>query len=182
MAVKDRVSARNVQLRCGRTVDELWDKVVAGEAEHDPHVPECRYCRSTVDGLTALLEATAELVAEAPQAPPSLSGTVMRAVRTEARRGETMELFGGTDAAQVSLRAVSGMVRVVVDAYDELSPLTVRAAAGAEIDQVDVRIAAEWAGAHPTDVEQRLRQQVATMLALGVGLRLGRLQLRLESQ
>lgn len=181
MAVRDRVSARTVRLRCGRSVDELWDEVAAGEAEDDPHVRDCPYCQSTVDGLIALRGATAELVAEAPQAPPSLLGTVMRAVRTEARRGETMELFGGTDAARVSLRAISGLVRSAVDADDELTPLTVRAAAGEEVDQVDVSIAAEWMGTHPADVEQRLGEQVATMLALGVGLRLGRLQLRLKS-
>jgi len=181
MAIRDRLASRTGRLRCGHTVDELWDKVAAGRAEQDPHVRSCPYCQSTVDGLTALREATAELVAEAPEAPSSLLRTVMRAVRTEARRGEMTELFGGPDTATVSLRAIAAMVRVVVDSFEGLTPHAITAHAGTEIDAVDVHIDAGLASGRPTEVERRLREQITEMLALGVSLRLGRLQVRVQA-
>jgi len=192
MALADRVLgakvlSRQPRLQCGRTVDEVWEAVQAGRADDDAHISSCRYCRTTVDGLMALRSATAELVADAPRASPSMFDSVMRAVRTEARRGDTLELFGGTDAARVSVRAVSGLARLVVDGDDRLAPVSVQASRGAEVDQVDISIAAEVLGdaqVTPMEVEQRLRRELVDMLAQGVGLRLGvlRLQLRRESQ
>lgn len=171
-------------LPCGRPVEWLWRQVRAG-GELDPHVAGCPHCRTTVDGLLALREATEVLRSEDLQAPSSLLDRVMRVVRTEARRGATVPLFGGPDAAEVSVRAVAGLVRFVVDARDDLSPLTVRVSAGDELGEVDVAVTAEVLGgarALGGSVEQELRAALEDVLGAGLGLGLGRLRVQVRQQ
>lgn len=167
-------------LPCGRAVEWLWHQVRAGEG-FDPHVDGCPHCRTTVDGLSALAEATAELREEELHTPAALLDRVMRVVRTEARRGATVPLFGGPDAAEVSVRAVAGLVRFVVDARPDLNPVEVRVEAGAELGRVDVAVAAEVVGGAAAlggSVEQELRTALEDVLGAGLGLALGRLRVQ----
>lgn len=187
MALSDARRARGggggVRLRCGRTVDGLWELVSSDAAEPDAHVAGCPYCRSALAGLRPLRSATDALLAERVQAPPSLFGTVMRVVRTAAHRGETVALHGGPDAARVSVRAVAALVRAALDAQAGLVPVSVQIEAGAELGLLDVAVVAELAGAAPTgagELEAQLRRSVDDALRGGLGLRLGRLRVQVR--
>lgn len=183
MALRNRTAGDRTRLQCGRTVDELWAIVRAGDMDADEHLHSCPDCRSRVDGLVALSVATDALVAETPRVPAPLLETVLRVLRRDSRRGEAMELFGGGDAARVSVRMITRLVRLVVDSHDELGAVTVHAGLGKDIDQVDVHIAAEVLASDaqpPQQVKQRLHEQLTDMLAARLGLRLGALKLQLQ--
>jgi hypothetical protein len=171
-------------LPCGRTVDGLWEQVRSG-GTGDAHTQSCPHCLTTLDGLSALRVATRALVAEDVAAPPSLLDRVMRVVRTEARRGATVVLFGGPDSAVVSIRAIAGLVRFVVDSRRELYPVHVRVTNGSEFGLVDVAVRAEVLGelsAISGTVERELRESLAAVLGGGLGLGLGRLRVQVRQR
>ncbi|MCP2258060.1 hypothetical protein LX15_001747 [Streptoalloteichus tenebrarius] len=180
MALNRGRLARSGRLPCGHTIDSLWERVRSGaSAVPDEHVARCRHCQTALEGLRALHAATEELAAEEVSAPPGLFDRVMRVVRTEARRGDTVPLVTGPDPASVSTTAVAAVVRFAVDTLPgqrlRARRCRVQAPPGT-VDVLDVSVevlspsAAEWD-------ETELRRRIAAVVSAHVGVRVRRLEL-----
>ncbi|MFW5416483.1 hypothetical protein J0910_07665 [Nocardiopsis sp. CNT-189] len=71
------------RLPCGRQPDEVAEHALRGCPTG--HERDCPHCRAVAERHRPLALAGAELAAERPEPPPALVGSVMRAVRSQAR-------------------------------------------------------------------------------------------------
>jgi len=71
------------RLPCGRLLDEVVEHALAGRPAG--HERGCPHCRAVAERYRPLARAGSELAAERPEPPPGLVGSVMRAVRSQAR-------------------------------------------------------------------------------------------------
>jgi hypothetical protein len=167
---------------CGRSIDSLWEHLLAGE-QPDSHIATCAHCRTTLVGLRALDAAKRALASERIAAPPTLVRRIMRTVRTEARNGTTVPLVTGPDPARVSAKAIAAVVRFAVNTMPNArlraGQCDINAPAGT-VDMLDVTVEITAPPGRGIDQES-LGRRVDMVIMAQVGLRLRELNLTVSS-
>ena len=115
--------ADDTRLSCGRSIDDVWDRV---GSPPDAHERDCPYCQEARVRLLRLSTATADLrAAEAVdpdlQPGPEFATSVMSLVRAEVRRGQAFPLEPDeAPGLTISEQAVVGLVWTAADAVPGL--------------------------------------------------------------
>jgi hypothetical protein len=102
-------------LPCGRTVEQVWADVESGRA--GPH-PDCPHCGTARRSLDQLAEATRALVDDPAEPGTSLLDRIMDAVRADIGLGESIALPAPGGGVDISVHALSAVLRFAVDTVD----------------------------------------------------------------
>ncbi|MDQ2708989.1 MAG: Asp23/Gls24 family envelope stress response protein [Actinomycetota bacterium] len=108
----DRAGAGH-RLPCGANVEGLWEDIEAGV--FGAHVAGCAHCTTARASLEQLAEATRMLIEEPVEAPGSLLGQIMAAVRADLIAGDVVALPAPSGAVDISIRALAAVLRFAVD-------------------------------------------------------------------
>ncbi|GGL46864.1 hypothetical protein [Nocardia jinanensis] len=180
MAVNN-TTEQDYRLPCGRELEQVWERLDAVEAgDADAHEATCPYCRVARESLLALRAATQELIAEPEPTPPDLTGRIMSAVRSEIRRGRTLDLptpHAGT--LEISEQAVAAVLRYAADSVPGVRARRCRiqeAEAGSgqqRLVDVEMSIAIRAGGPPVDELLPLVRARIDAALpdSIGVGLR-----------
>ncbi|MBF6174861.1 Asp23/Gls24 family envelope stress response protein [Nocardia blacklockiae] len=171
-------------LPCGRGLEQVWERLDALDAGlADEHERTCPHCAAARESLLTLRGATRELVDEPDPPPPALFGRIMTAVRTEVRRGRTVELpTAEPGSIEVSEQAVAVVLRYAADTVDGVRArhCHVRSAGpgpdGETAVEVEMTIAVR-AGGRPVE---RLVAQVRERVRAAASARIGLLVQRID--
>lgn len=123
MALTDRGRDLAEKLACGRSLDEVWERV-AGPP--DDHEASCPYCTEARERLSRLHRATQELTEHeaadpAMEVSPNLKASILDIARTEVRRSRLLPLVqpdeqaAEADQLTVSERALAERIRAAAD-------------------------------------------------------------------
>ncbi|MFC7620006.1 Asp23/Gls24 family envelope stress response protein [Microlunatus sp. GCM10028923] len=124
MALTDRGRDLAEKLACGRSLDEVWQRI-AGPP--DDHEESCPYCGEARERLARLHRATRELTDHEANDPamdvsPNLKASILDIARTEVRRSRLLPLIqpddrdsAEADQLTVSERALAERIRAAAD-------------------------------------------------------------------
>ncbi|MBF6351604.1 MULTISPECIES: Asp23/Gls24 family envelope stress response protein [Nocardia] len=189
MAVNEtnNTTEQGYRLPCGRELEQVWERLDAVESGRpDAHEAVCPHCRAARESLLALRAATRELVAEPEPPPPGLTGRIMSAVRSEMRRGRTVDLPDtGPGSVEISAQAVAAVLRYAADSVPGVRARRCRIRqAGADdgaprtVD-VEMSIALPAGGPPVGDVLPAVRARIAAALPDHIGVELRRLDVHI---
>ena len=172
-------------LPCGRSLERVWERLDAVDAGlADEHERTCTHCAAARESLLILRGATRELIDEPDPPPPDLFGRIMTAVRTEMRRGRTIDLPGEPPGAlEVSEQAVAVVLRYAADTVDGVRArgCHVRGngpgADGETTVEVEMTLAVRADGRSVDEVVPLVRERVRAAASARVGLVLERLDI-----
>ncbi|GHE81831.1 hypothetical protein GCM10017786_10510 [Amycolatopsis deserti] len=170
-------------LPCGRSLEDVWDRLDA-VTEHDLTCPHCSTARGS---LLALRDATRELAAEQTEPSRDLTERIMSAVRADVRRYRGMVRLSAPEPGtlEVSEQAVAAVLRFAADEMDGVRARRCRVTtAGLDADgrtliEAELTIATAYRD-DLADVLARLRDRVGAACSSGIGVRLVRLDLRVD--
>jgi hypothetical protein len=167
----------DTRLRCGRSIDDVWDHVDDLPDAHESTCPDCQEARAR---LIRLSNATADLrvhevTTPALQPDPSLLGSVMGVVQAEGRRGQLLPLSDETPEQTISEQAVVGLVWAAADDVPGIRARRCRIhrapAAAPASTQVDIHLTlATTLGTSIPQVTELLRGRVRQMVTAKTGL------------
>lgn len=100
-------------LPCGRSVEDVWAEIEAGEA--GAHTAGCPHCSTARDSLDRLAEATRELVDDPIEPPAGLLDRVLGAVRADLAQSDALALPVPAGGVDMSTRALAAVLRYAVD-------------------------------------------------------------------
>lgn len=180
----DEVTDSEYLLPCGRSVDEIWERLDTPADVLDEHEAECPHCAAARESLLVVRAATRELVEEADRPPPTMFARIMSAVRAEVRRGNMLELpTPHPGSIEVSDHAVAVILRYAADtvtgvraracAIDDHGPGT----DGARTVAVSMALAVRHGDGAVEHVVPLVRERVCAAAAARTGLRLERLDI-----
>ncbi|WP_024799573.1 hypothetical protein [Nocardia sp. BMG51109] len=172
-------------LPCGRGLERVWERLDAIDAGlADDHERTCPHCAAARESLLTLRGATRELIDEPDPPPPDLFGRIMSAVRTEVRRGRTLELpTPHPGSIEVSEQAVAVVLRYAADTVEGVRArgCHVRAAGpgpdGETVIEVEMTIAVRVGGRGVERSVPLVRERVRTAASARIGLVLDRLDI-----
>ncbi|WP_280272083.1 Asp23/Gls24 family envelope stress response protein [Nocardia wallacei] len=172
-------------LPCGRGLEQVWERLDAVDAGlADEHEQTCPHCAAARESLLMLRGATRELVEEPDPPPPDLFGRIMSAVRTEVRRGRTVDLpTPHPGSIEVSEQAVAVVLRYAADTVDGVRArgCTVRSTGpgsdGATVVEVEMTISVRADGRSLGEVVPQVRERVRAAASARIGLILQRLDI-----
>ena len=104
-------------LPCGRDPLEVVDDALAGR--RDPHVDECRYCRTAIADARGQQSIADDLRSSATPAPSSLLPSVMTSVWSELRAGQDVPL-PSTGTSFASELALSSAIQHDLDVLQDI--------------------------------------------------------------
>lgn len=180
MAVSNRIDGH--PLPCGRLVEDVFDDLDAGRS--DDHSTTCEHCVTARRSLDTLTAATRALIDDVAEPPSNLLDRIMAAVRAEVRRGDVLPLGdGGFGPVDISEQAVAAVLRYAADTVDGVWARSchVSAEAGRAVTvTLSLSLSLRF-GAGPAErLVDHVRERLAAALAGQVGLRAGRIDLRIE--
>lgn len=125
---KDLSSAEldSTKLGCGRTIDDVWDRVGQPPDEHEATCSDCQAARTNLDELAQATQAMAAADVADPtlHASPSVISRILQVARAEVRRGKIIPLFhspphgepqGAASDLGISEQTIAGVVRRTCD-------------------------------------------------------------------
>lgn len=172
-------------LPCGHGLEQVWERLDAVDDGHaDDHELTCPHCAAARESLLMLRGATRELVEEPDPPPPDLFGRIMSAVRTEVRRGRTVDLpTPHPGSIEVSEQAVAVVLRYAADTVDGVRArgCHVRSAGpgpdGVTVVEVEMTISVRADGRSLGEVVPLVRERVRAAASARIGLILQRLDI-----
>ncbi|WP_405493261.1 Asp23/Gls24 family envelope stress response protein [Nocardia sp. NBC_00511] len=183
MAVTD--TEEDYLLPCGRGLERVWERLDTVEnGNGDAHETGCVHCRTARESLLGLREATQELIEEPDPVPPDLFGRIMSAVRSELRRGATMDVVTPhPGVVSVSEQAVAVVLRFAADSVPGVRARRCRlrvvgiAPDGEAVVHISMTIAVHVDGAGVPGIVPQVRERVTAAASTRTGLLVGRLDI-----
>ncbi|WP_219418696.1 Asp23/Gls24 family envelope stress response protein [Pseudonocardia nigra] len=175
----DGARTRRHALPCGRSVEQVWQELEAGQVS--AHGADCPHCSTARASLEQLAEATRQLVADPLEPPPRLLDRIMGAVRAELTTADPIPLPSESGQVDISTHALAAVLRYVVDSVDGLRAHRCRIELAPDVAHT-VRAWMSVSLHYPTDgiaAVEEARRRARAALSERIGLRLESLDVEL---
>lgn len=179
--------ADDQRLGCGRTIDQVWQRL---DREPDEHEAGCDFCRDARSSLTRLAGVIEEFRADelssgasgrADVMPGSrVKDAVMQVARAEVRRGRRLQVRtdpGGS--IEISEQTLSALIRFACDSVPGVRSRRCQAAQQDDVLNVAVRLAIRSGESAPA-LADLVRARITAVVPARAGLSVGRIDLIIE--
>jgi hypothetical protein len=165
-------------LPCGRLVESLFDDVEAGRT--DDHTLACAHCVTARRGVENLATATHALAEDPTEPPAGLVERIMRVVRLELRRGESLPLPSVHGPADIAEYAVAAVLRYAADSVPGVRARSCRITPHPDhpaVVRVQMSLVVRYGAGPAKQMLHEVRRRVAAALTAQVGLAAGGIDL-----